>query len=127
MSKIVGIGIDIEENNRVQRIIDQEGKRFLNSVFTENELKDLEHVKEKAQYLSSRFAAKEAVMKAFGMQMKWKNIEILSDEKGSPYVTLLVSDSELMKTRKVKKIFVTISHSKDYSIANVILEGDDSA
>ena len=125
MGNIIGIGIDIEENKRMQKIVDQDGKRFLNSVFTENELKVFELVEEKAQYLSSRFAAKEAVMKAFGIPMKWKDMEIMNDDSGKPYVTLLISDAEIMKHRNVKQIFITISHSKDYAIANVLLEGVD--
>lgn len=110
---VTGIGTDIVQNSR---FCDRE-ERFLKKIFTSYELEVLEQRANKTEYLASRFAAKEAVSKALGTGFSGLtplDIEIREDEKGKPYV--------LLHKEVEDKLFLSISHEKDYSIAMVVAE-----
>lgn len=125
---ILGIGVDIVEINRIKGILNRRPQRFLDRVFTEDELKDYRPHSERAvQQLAGRFAAKEAFMKALGTGLtqgvRWKDIAVLSKPTGAPYLHLTGRTAELAKSRGTKATHVSISHSRDYAVAVVILEG----
>lgn len=110
---VTGIGTDIVEN---ARFLNRE-ERFLKKIFTAYELEVLEKRANKSEYLASRFAAKEAVSKALGSGFSGLSpldIEIREDEKGKPYV--------LLSQPREEKLFLSISHEKDYSIAMAVAE-----
>jgi holo-[acyl-carrier protein] synthase len=122
---IIGIGCDIIEINRVEKAVQSES--FKKRVFTEAEIAYCES-RGKQQFASfaARFAAKEAVLKAFGTGLRGGElveIEVLNDELGCPQLSLRGYHEELAHSKGVGKIHVTLSHSKDSAMAYVVLEG----
>ncbi|MCX5749287.1 MAG: holo-ACP synthase [Candidatus Saganbacteria bacterium] len=115
---IKGIGIDIVEIERIKNAVKRHGDKFLNRVYTSSELSYCKKFsKFRFPELSVRFAAKEAYAKAIGTGMNgihWRQIEVRNDKKGKPYLKL--------NGRTVKKAHVTLSHSRDYGVACVVLE-----
>ncbi len=117
--KIVN-GTDIVEISRVKKDIEQIGERFLKKIYTENEIKYCESKKnQKFQSYAARFAAKEALYKALSNKIDfnygWKDFEILNEENGRPYVNLH------LKIEDIETIEISLSHCKEYAIANVIV------
>ncbi len=115
----ITVGTDIIEVNRIEEAI-KNNKQFLRTVFTDKEIEYCENKKEsKYQHYAARFAAKEAVFKAISKYLKnkyslsWKNVETLNDDNGRPYVNFI--DVNI----KCKDIDISLSHLKDYAIANV--------
>ena len=124
---IIGIGVDIVKNNRLKKLI--KNKLFLKRIFTYKEQKSSSTLKNKLNYYSKRFAAKEAFSKATGLgiskNLHFKNIEIKNDKKGRPSINLNPVTSKYLKKKfKVKsfKTNLSISDEKNYSIAYVIIE-----
>ena len=125
--KILGIGVDIIENNRIKKSI--QNNKFKTSVYSSNELKLSKNVKNKVAYFSKRFAAKEAFSKALGTgfseNLNFKDIEIVSDKKGKPkYAKNKKIIKIVQKKYKIKKFnsFLSISDEKDYSTAFAIIQ-----
>jgi len=113
---IIGIGIDIIEIDRIQKVIDRWGEDFLKHIFNKEEIEYAQKRKFPTQHYAARFAAKEAIYKAFGnyKTLGWKDMTILNDEDGKPYCSL--------KDKNIKnKIFLSISHTKNYAVANAII------
>ena len=115
-------GTDIIEIERVKDSIESTDGQFCERVFTEKEIQYCESKKtQKYQHYAARFAAKEAVFKAISSELKnkydisWKDIEILNDENGRPYVNI----NSPIKT--IENIDISISHCKQYAVANVIV------
>ena len=124
---IIGIGVDIVKNNRLKKLI--KNKLFLERIFTYQEQKSSSTLKNKLNYYSKRFAAKEAISKATGLgiskNLHFKNIEIKNDKKGRPSISLNPVTSKYLKKKfKVKsfKTNLSISDEKNYSVAYVIIE-----
>ncbi len=114
------VGIDIIEISRIKDILERFGERFLNRIYTGPEIKLYAH---KANSLAARFAGKEAVMKLLGTGLRglsWKDIEILSQDSGRPYVTLYGRARERANELRLGGISISLSHSKEYAIASVI-------
>ena len=117
----VKCGVDIIEINRIQESIEKLGDTFLNKVYTQKEIEYCESKgKNKYQHYAARFAVKEAAFKAVSESVEdkfaisWKDIEITNDEQGRPKTEIL-----FLKNKKVENIDVSISHCKDYAMANV--------
>jgi len=112
---VIGLGIDIIEIERIKESIERFGDRFLNKVFTENEIKYCMGKGNKYQHFAARFAAKEAVSKAlstgWNKDFNWKNVEIMNEPSGMPVVTLKGKLEEFLKPDKELKI--SMSHSRD--------------
>ncbi|MDH7569374.1 MAG: holo-ACP synthase [Armatimonadota bacterium] len=109
-----GIGTDIVETARVERAI-QRTRGFLQRVFTETEISYCQkHTAQQYQHFAGRFAAKEAVIKALGRGVPWRDIEITNDERGKPLCTLHGKAAEVAAGRR---ILVSISHCEAYSTA----------
>lgn len=120
---IKGIGVDIIEINRIKRAIENSGQPFLNKIFTKREIEYCEKQKNPNQHFAGRFAAKEAILKAFGLSwnsVDWKTIEIISGLSGEPIVKLHTKMKQLQKRKKIKKIFCSISHFNKYALSFVI-------
>ena len=125
--KILGIGVDIIENNRIKKSI--QNNKFKTRVYSSNELKLSKNVKNKVAYFSKRFAAKEAFSKALGTgfseNLNFKDIEIVSDKKGKPKYAKNKKIIKIVKKKyKIKKFnsFLSISDEKDYSTAFAIIQ-----
>ena len=124
---IIGIGVDIVNNNRLKKLI--KNKTFIERIFTNYEQKSSKTLKNKLNYYSKRFAAKEAFSKATGLgiskNLHFKNIEIKKNNKGKPSINInKLTKNYLKKKFKVKsfKTKLSISDEKNYSIAYVIIE-----
>lgn len=118
-------GIDIIEVSRVQENIEKFGDRFLNRIFTEEEIKYCESKNlQKFQSYAGRFAAKEATFKAISgilgnkYEIKWKDIEILNDENGRPFIKWNGNMKNLFK--KGTEIDISISHVQETAVASVV-------
>ena len=131
---IVGVGNDIVEIDRINLIYKKFGEKFLNKVYTRNELNFFNQNKSRLIYrLANRFAAKEAFYKALNHNKKsripsFKDVEILNDNLGKPYFKLNNKTKKIiLKTLKVKNfdIFLSISDEKEYSIAFTIIQAKD--
>ena len=125
--KILGIGVDIIDNNRIKQSI--KSNKFKSRIYSSNELKLSEKTKNKVAFFSKRFAAKEAFSKALGTgfssNLNFKDIEITNDKKGMPkYVENKKIIKIVQKKYKIKKInfFLSISDEKHYSTAFAIIQ-----
>ncbi len=118
---ILGLGNDIIEIARIQKVLSRYPERFLKRVFTTNETKYCLMKKEPALHLAGRFAAKEAIVKALGTGfsggMNWTDIEIDNDPKGKPFVIFSPFVHELFGTINME---LSISHCHKYAIAVAI-------
>ncbi len=122
---IVGTGIDIVEVFRMREAIDKWGMNFLSKVFTDKEIQYSNSKRFAPQHFAARFAAKEAVVKAFGEARKspvqWTDIEVFNDKEGKPIISFSNDALKLKKKKNVSEVVVSMSHSKNYAVANVIL------
>lgn len=122
---IVGTGVDIVEVSRIKNAAIRWKDTFLKRIFTENEIAYSKQRKFSYQHLAARFAAKEAILKAFGdstiHRVEWTNVEILNDEFGKPLVKLAGEAKKAQKERKITDIIISMSHTHTYAIANAIL------
>ncbi|MBV6492858.1 MAG: Holo-[acyl-carrier-protein] synthase [Turneriella sp.] len=124
---IVGVGVDICENDRIAEMLDKYNSRFLNRVFTRDEITYCLDKKEPAPHLAARFAVKEAFIKALGMprdlRISYRDVSLKGSEgKKDIHVTGLLA--KMLATKSVTRIHFSISHARDYSNACVILERD---
>ena len=123
---IIGNGVDIVENKRIQNSIKIKG--FINRVFTKSEIKKSHKLKNKINFFAKRFAAKEAFVKAIGEgfrgNINFNDINIVNDKKGRPIIKISNNIKKILK-KKFKlnkyKIFLSLSDEKKHSIAYVII------
>jgi holo-[acyl-carrier protein] synthase len=125
--KILGIGVDVIQNNRIKNSI--KNHKFIDRIYSTNELKLSTFSKNKIGYFSKRFAAKEAFAKALGTgfrnNLDFKDIEIMNDKFGKPYYSKTKKISQIIrKSFKVKNYncFLSISDEKEYSTAFTIIQ-----
>ena len=125
--KILGIGVDIVENKRFKKAI--KNKKLIKRLFTLPEIKNSRLIKDKSTFFSKKFAAKESFSKALGTGFKkglnFKDIEILNNNLGKPFIRLNKKLQKIiLKRLKVKnfELFLSISDEKEYSIAFTIIQ-----
>ena len=113
---VLGIGIDIIEIDRIRESVEKYGEKFLQKIYTTNELDYCLKKQNKFQHLAARFAAKEAVFKAMESSwkkgMSWKDIEISNKPSGMPIVKLNGKLKTFLASNKSLKI--SMSHSDNY-------------
>ncbi|WP_053955312.1 holo-ACP synthase [Inediibacterium massiliense] len=117
-----GIGIDIIEIDRISNAMNKNDK-FLQRVFTKKEIKYFVSIDYRKNTIAGNFAAKEAVMKSLGTGLrnfKWIDIEIERDHLGKPFVKLYNGAKEIADQKGIKEIMITISHSRDYAVAQAL-------
>ena len=124
--KILGIGVDIVENNRIKKSINN--RKFINKIYTKNEIYLSKKIKNKTNFFAKRFAAKEALLKSIGTGLSnglnFRDISIKNNKQGKP---LLIVNNKIKNIIKKKfkitkfKIFLSLSDEKKHSIAYVIL------
>ena len=124
---IVGVGIDILEVSRIEKDL-QEKTGLKNQLFTTREIEYCESKRYPAPHFAARFCAKEAFFKALGSGyrggLSWREVETEHDNLGQPHLILSGKAREAAKTLGVDKIFLTLSHTRQLAIANVILESN---
>ena len=115
-------GVDIIEIPRIQQVLDRYGQRFLERIFTPDEIA---YCRGRAPNLAGRFAAKEATMKALGTGIRgvsWKDIEVVRAESGAPSVALHGRAKQRAKRLEVSEISLSMSHSREYAVAFVVAQ-----
>ena len=122
---IKGTGVDIIDVPRIKKMIEK-GNRFLETVFTPEEI-EYSRSKHSAEiHFAARFAAKEAFFKALGTGwrygMRWEEINIQNDPLGKPEIQLSGKTLEFFNRLKCHRIHLSISHTKEYAVAFVVLE-----
>ena len=120
--KIFGIGVDIVDNTRIKNSI--KNKNFISRIFSKKEINQSKKIKNKVNYYSKRFAAKESLSKAIGTGFRkglnFKDISIINDRYGKPSYKINHNVKKLIYSKfKVKKIKISLSlaDEKNYSIA----------
>ncbi|HDQ71619.1 MAG TPA: holo-[acyl-carrier-protein] synthase [Chloroflexi bacterium] len=120
-------GVDLVEIERVKRILDRYGARFLARVFTPREIG---YCRARPAELAARFAAKEAVSKALGVGMRmmahegigWREAEIIGDHRGKPLIHLHGRAAQRAQALNLTKWEVSLSHTRELAIAFVIAQ-----
>src|SRR6266700_7491159 len=123
---IVGTGIDIAEVPRIAESIVRFGDRFLRRIFTEEEIRYCESKSNRIERYAARFAAKEAAMKALGTGwsrgVRWRDIEVFRQPGGRPTIKFHGKAAELAARMNTKNVALSLSHTSEQAIAQVILE-----
>ena len=124
--RIIGIGIDLVDCNRIQNSIERFGDRFLKRVFTAGEIAYSNSMKFPARHFAARFAAKEAAMKALGtghsQNVLWRGVEVV--RRGGPPQLLFHGGAEKrFSALGAQSSLVTITHSEHLALAQVLLLG----
>lgn len=123
---ILGIGIDIVEVERIRSSCERFGQRFLQRILRPGEIEYCQSQKVMAPHVAVRFAAKEAISKAFGTgigrQLGWQDMEIIRRASGEPVVLLHDQGADLLKARQGSKVLVSLSHTREHATAVAIVE-----
>ena len=123
---ILGSGIDLVEIGRIQQSLERYGQRFLNRVYTSAEQAYCLRKRKAAESLAARFAAKEAGAKALGTGISrgvnWLEIEVAREPGGRPTLRFHGRAAEIAARLGVVHTALSITHTSDLSMANVILE-----
>ena len=123
---IIGLGIDLEEVERVQGAIERQGERFLKRIYTAKERAYCEQFKDKYERFAGRFAVKEAAMKALGTGwsrgVRWVDIEVVRLPGRRPTLELKGEARKIADKLGVKNIAISISHTSKQAWAQVIFE-----
>jgi holo-[acyl-carrier protein] synthase len=123
---IVGTGIDIAEVPRIRQAIARFGDRFLQRIYTKGEIRYCDSKANRAERYAARFAAKEAAMKALGTGwshgVRWRDCEVTRLPGGRPTITFHGKAAEIAARLGMKHAALSLSHTAEQAIAQVILE-----
>lgn len=123
---IVGLGMDIAEIDRVEQVLTRRGPAILERLYTPREVAYCENHKNKFERYAARFAAKEAAMKALGTGwtrgVRWRDIEVVNAPSGKPTLGLEGVSRQIADALHVRNISLTITHSGNLAVAQVIFE-----
>lgn len=123
---IKGIGVDLVQVNRIQRLLDKLADKFARRILTPQEFKAYQQKQQPAHFLAKRFAAKEAVAKALAtgiaQGISWQDIRVMNDVAGKPSVVLNGRAAEIAAQQQISAWHLSLSDEKDHVIAFVIAE-----
>jgi holo-[acyl-carrier protein] synthase len=123
---IVGTGIDLAEVPRIAAAIERFGDRFLRRIFTDAEIRYCDSKANRAERYAARFAAKEAGLKAIGTGWRrgvsWTDIEVGREPGGRPTILFHGKAAEFAAKLGVKHAALSLTHTKETAMAQVILE-----
>jgi holo-[acyl-carrier protein] synthase len=123
---ILGVGIDIIEVSRIRDVYEKFGERFLLRILRQDEVTYCLSHRHPFPFVAARFAAKEAVSKAFGTglggQLGWQDIEVRHKPSGQPYVFLHARGQQLLQACEGHSIHLSLSHTETYAAAVAVLE-----
>ena len=124
---ILGMGVDIIEVTRVAASVERFGDRFLKRILHPDEIAYCRSHKSPAPFIAARFAANEAISKAFGTgigaKLGWHDMEVKRKETGEPFVILHGKGQKLLQERGGRVVLISLSHTQTYASAVAILEG----
>ncbi len=122
---IFGIGTDIIEVERVAKMVAR-GRQYLETIFTNQEIKYCETKAKKSEHYAARYAAKEATLKAIGTGWRdgfaFSDIEVINDRLGKPQVFLHGKVRRFFDRKQIRQISISLSHSKESAVAMIVLE-----
>lgn len=123
---IFGVGVDIIQISRIEEAISRFGDTFIERAFGERE-RYAGGKEGAAAHFATRFAAKEAFLKALGTGLRkgigWKEIEVMTDPLGRPEVLLSGRAREIFEEKGLRRVHLSLAHEKEYGIAFVVIEG----
>lgn len=123
---IVGLGLDIAEIDRIEAAIVRHGALIIERLYTPSEAAYCESYRHKFDRYAGRFAAKEAAMKALGTGwrrgVRWRDIEVVREPSGKPSLSLKGAAKRIAEELGMKNISLTITHSGNLALAEVIFE-----
>ena len=124
---LIGIGIDVVEVSRIRSSLDEFGERFLSRIFSQGERGYCQTQKRPELHFAARFAAKEAIAKAFGTgigkEVGWLDMEVVRRESGEPEVRLTGAAADFARERGVDRVMISLTHAKHYAAANAVILG----
>jgi holo-[acyl-carrier protein] synthase len=125
---ILGVGIDLIEVERIKSSYERFGDRFVKRILHPAEIAYCLSHQEPAPFLAARFAAKEAISKAFGTgigaKLGWLDMEVRRKESGEPYVVLHGGGLKLLEERKARALLLSLSHTQAHATAVAILQSE---
>ena len=123
---IIGIGVDIAEIARVDRLHGKFGDRFARRILTADELVEYDRRNKSSSFLAMRFAAKEAVAKAcgtgIGEELGFHSMQIDNDAQGKPELRFLDAAGPLVERLQIRNALISLSDEKHYVVAMAVLE-----
>jgi holo-[acyl-carrier-protein] synthase len=130
MARILGIGTDITECERIARMLERHPETFAERVFTDAENAYCSRGnRQSTEHYTGRWAAKEAILKALGTgwsgKIAWRDIEILNEPGGKPLVTLTGAAAEVARDKGITEIQISISHCVSHAVAFAVAVGED--
>ena len=123
---IFGTGLDIIEISRIKSSLEKYSPRFENKLFTNKEIDYCQSQADPGKHFAARFAVKEAVSKSLGTgitrEVGFKDIEVVNQVSGKPIVRMTGPGKQLFEKLNLKSIHISISHDRNYAIAQAIAE-----
>lgn len=123
---IYGIGTDLVEINRIEKIIDRWGDRFTDKIYSQNEIIYCQNKAYPAVHYAARFAAKESFLKSLGiglgMGVSLKDIEVINNPQGRPQLNMNERIQRVLEVRGVTAIHISMTHTREYAQAVIVLE-----
>jgi holo-[acyl-carrier protein] synthase len=118
---LVGLGADVIEVERIRGVLERQGERFLARVFTEEERAYCSKMSFPHKHFAARFAAKEAVSKAFttgiGGELGWRSVSVYHGDRNQPLVRLDEKGRALLKDAGATHVILTLSHTDTVAMA----------
>jgi len=120
---IQGIGVDVVDVERMKSILAEQGKTFIDRVFTETEVAYCEAKQNPEQHFAARFAAKEAVSKAMQTGwsgiFRWKDVEVVNEPSGAPKILLY---NAVARSLEKSTVHLSLSHTENTVVAFAVIE-----
>ncbi len=124
---ILGVGIDLIEVQRIRGVVERHGERFYQRVLRPDEIAYCRSHRDPFPFIAGRFAAKEAISKAFGTgicsRLGWQDLEVCHRESGQPYVVLHDAAKQLLETLGAEVVHLSLTHTAQHAAAVAVLEG----
>lgn len=125
---IYGVGTDLIELKRVERVLKRYGDRFAQRILCDPELKRFRAHKQPVAYLAKRFAAKEAFTKALGTGIhapaNWHGVWVVNLKSGKPQLEFSDALQKLLEQKRIRRTHLSLTDEKELAAATVILECD---
>jgi holo-[acyl-carrier protein] synthase len=129
--QIIGVGTDIIECSRINRMIERHGEHFLDRVFTKREIRYCQMHKHSVERFAGRFAAKEAILKClgtgWGSGIRWLDVEVQNEPSGRPIVALGGLARAQARRSRIADIHISISHCREFATAYALAVGEEPA
>jgi len=128
MSRVLGIGVDLTQMPRMRRVVARWDERFLQRVFTEQEIAYCRRRRDPIPHLAARFAAKEATLKALGtglsMGVNWRELEVRRERGQAPTMVLSGRCREIAESKGGRRVLLSLTHDGEYAMAQAMLIAD---